>query len=171
MLAAKANLRVLALPIKTAVPSWELKFISGGTLLQEKDHQQIQAEDLKIVTHKTPSQEDIQAMLFAWKVLKHMKSNAILIAKKNATVGMGCGQVSRIDAVDLAIRKAGAHIHETILASDAFFPFRDSIDRIATIGVRAIIQPGGSVRDAEVIDACNEYGLAMVFTGKRCFKH
>jgi phosphoribosylaminoimidazolecarboxamide formyltransferase/IMP cyclohydrolase len=104
-------------------------------------------------------------------VLKHIKSNGILIAKHNATVGIGAGQVSRIDAVDMAVRKAHDSIKDTVLASDAFFPFRDSIDRIAKTGVRAIIQPGGSVRDEEVIAACNEHNIAMVFTGKRCFKH
>lgn len=168
--AAKPNLRVLAMPEQSKA-DWELRFITGGVLLQEKDPQTIHATDLQIVTKATPSQNEIDAMLFAWRVLKHIKSNGILIAKENATVGIGAGQVSRIDAVDLAVRKAGEKIHNTILASDAFFPFRDSIDRIAATGVRAIIQPGGSVRDAEVIAACNEHNIAMVFTGKRCFRH
>ncbi len=170
VLATKPNLRVLSLLIKDQ-QTWEMKFITGGVLVQERDPQVIQHEDLKTVTTTHPKQEDIDAMLFAWRVLKHIKSNGILIAKQNATVGIGAGQVSRIDAVDLAMRKAGEKIHDTILASDAFFPFRDSIDRLAESGVRAIIQPGGSLRDEEVIAACNEHGIAMVFTGKRCFRH
>jgi len=168
--AAKPNLRVLELKQQQA-NTWEMKFITGGMLLQEKDPQIIGLDDLEVVTKQGPSQTDIDAMLFAWRVLKHIKSNGILIAKDNKTVGIGAGQVSRIDAVDLAIRKAGEHIQQSILASDAFFPFRDSIDRIAVTGIRAIIQPGGSVRDEEVIAACNEHGIAMAFTGKRCFRH
>jgi phosphoribosylaminoimidazolecarboxamide formyltransferase/IMP cyclohydrolase len=168
--ASKPNLRVLAISTQEK-DMWEMKYIRGGVLLQEKDAQILVPEELKIVTHAKPEQQDMDAMLFAWRVLKHIKSNGILIAKQNATVGIGAGQVSRIDAVDLAIRKAGENIHDAILASDAFFPFRDSIDRIAATGVRAIIQPGGSVRDEEVIAACNENNIAMVFTGKRCFRH
>lgn len=170
VLAAKQNLRVLEMPMEKQIP-WEMKFITGGVLVQEKDPQIIAENDLKWVTKVKPKSEDINAMLFAWQVLKHIKSNGILIAKQNATVGIGAGQVSRIDAVDLAVRKAGDKIHDAILASDAFFPFRDSIDRIAKTGIRAIIQPGGSVRDEEVIAACNEHGIAMAFTGKRCFRH
>ncbi|EKD72608.1 MAG: bifunctional purine biosynthesis protein PurH [uncultured bacterium] len=170
LLATKPNVRVLE--NTTAVPlHYEMKGIVGGLLLQERDWQVMTREDLKIVTALVPSDEQIATMLFAWRVLKHIKSNAILIAKSETTVGIGAGQVSRVDAVEIAIRKAGAHIRETILASDAFFPFRDSIDCMATTGIRAIIQPGGSKRDDEVITACNEQEIAMVFTGKRCFKH
>lgn len=170
ILKTKPNLRVLQMPLQNE-NNWEMKFISGGVLMQEKDTHVIHAEDLKVVTVAQPKPEEMDAMLFAWRVLKHIKSNGILIAKNKATVGIGAGQVSRIDAVDLAIKKAGDKINDTILASDAFFPFRDSIDHIAKTGVRAIIQPGGSVRDEEVIAACNEHGIAMVFTGKRCFRH
>ncbi len=144
---------------------WEMRFIQGGVLLQERDAQVVREADLQVVTERTPSTQEMSAMLFAWRVLKHIKSNGILIAKHDATVGIGAGQVSRIDAVNMAIQKASDGIHDAILASDAFFPFRDSIDRIAKTGVRAIIQPGGSVRDEEVIAACNEHGIAMVFTG------
>lgn len=168
--AAKPNLRVLETKMQTQ-EVWEMKYITGGILMQEKDAQIITLDNLKVVTNTKPTQEDMDAMLFAWPVLKHIKSNGILIAKHNATVGIGAGQVSRIDAVDLAVRKAGEKIQDSILASDAFFPFRDSIDRIAKTGVRAIIQPGGSMRDEEVIAACNENNIAMVFTGKRCFRH
>lgn len=170
ILAKKPNLRVLEMPIDKTCP-WELRFITGGVLKQEKDQQQINEQALQIVTQQKPTQTELQSMCFAWHVLKHIKSNGILLAKDNATVGIGAGQVSRIDAVDLAIRKAGEHIEGCVLASDAFFPFRDSIDRIAKTGVKAIIQPGGSVKDAEVIAACDEYGISMVFTGQRCFKH
>lgn len=170
ILANKSNLRVLELPHQPHSP-WEMKFITGGMLLQEKDRQVIHAHDLEVVTEMKPKQQDIDTMLFAWRVLKHIKSNGILIAKNNTTIGIGAGQVARIDAVDLAVRKAGHKTRAAILASDAFFPFRDGIDRIADTGITAVIQPGGSIRDAEVIAACNEHGIAMVFTRKRCFKH
>jgi phosphoribosylaminoimidazolecarboxamide formyltransferase/IMP cyclohydrolase len=166
----KPNLRVLQIPLDKP-EDWEMKFINGGLLLQERDSQTIAVDELQVVTQAQPSADDMENMLFAWRVLKHIKSNGILLAKDYATVGIGAGQVSRIDAVDIAVRKADKNIAGSVLASDAFFPFRDSIDRIAQTGVRAIIQPGGSVRDAEVIAACNEHGIAMVFTGKRCFKH
>ena len=110
-------------------------------------------------------------MRFGWKVLKHVKSNGIIIVKENVTIGVGAGQVSRVDAVDIAIKKSGKNLRGSILCSDAFFPFRDSIDKIAGTGITAVIQPGGSVRDEEVIAACNEHGIAMVFTARRCFKH
>ena len=113
----------------------------------------------------------MKTMLFWWKVLKHVKSNGILIIKDNTTIGVGAGQVSRGDSVDMAMNKSGDSIKDSILCSDAFFPFRDSIDKIAGSGIKAVLQPGGSVRDDEVISACNEHGIAMVFTGQRCFKH
>lgn len=169
--AKKPNLRVLALPIVDEHEDWEMKFITGGALLQERDNTSLSSSDLEVVTQRKPEAQEIAEMLFAWRALKHIKSNAILIAKNNATLGIGAGQVSRIDAVEMAIYKAGEAIKGSILASDAFFPFRDSIDRIAKTGIRAIIQPGGSLRDEEVIAACNEHEIAMVFTGKRCFKH
>lgn len=172
LLASKTNLRVLEFPLLDQHTSkQELKFIEGGLLIQDRDTSMITAPDLKIVTQLQPSVDEVSTMLFAWRVLKHIKSNAILIAKENVTMGVGAGQVSRVDAVDIALRKAGLDLSGTILASDAFFPFRDSIDKLAGSGIRAIIQPGGSVRDDEVIAACNEHGIAMVFTGIRCFKH
>jgi phosphoribosylaminoimidazolecarboxamide formyltransferase/IMP cyclohydrolase len=172
ILAAKPNLRVLTMPIEEQPQTpWEMRFITGGILLQERDQQRITINDLQIVTQIRPTAVEMENLLFAWRIVKHIKSNGILLAKDDTTVGIGAGQVSRIDAVDLAIRKAGVNIKDTVLASDAFFPFRDSIDRIANIGIRAIIQPGGSMRDEEVIAACNEHNIAMVFTGKRCFKH
>ncbi len=179
ILASKKNLRVLELGTLTAPkPKREYHFVDGGLLVQDKNVSSISANDLRTVTKKSPTEGEIATMLFGWKVLKHMKSNAILLAKENTTVGLGLGQVSRVDAVDLAIKKAGEGVFGSVLASDAFFPFRDSIDKIAAVrgldgkpGIRAIIQPGGSIKDQEVIAACDEYGIAMVFTGERCFKH
>jgi phosphoribosylaminoimidazolecarboxamide formyltransferase/IMP cyclohydrolase len=170
VLSKKPNLRVLALPVTTHA-DWEMKCITGGVLLQEKDRHLLTLEDLTCVTQARPHDDEIKDMLFAWHVLKHVKSNGIVIAKDNQTVGVGAGQVSRIDAVNLAIQKGGDRLQGSVLASDAFFPFRDSIDRLSQTPVRAVIQPGGSLKDQEVIDACNEHGIAMVLTGKRCFKH
>jgi phosphoribosylaminoimidazolecarboxamide formyltransferase/IMP cyclohydrolase len=170
ILAKKPNLRLLVMPQHNKA-EWEYKFITGGMLMQEKDSQRVSADDLQLVTHAKPNESAIAAMLFAWRVVKHIKSNGILIANANATIGIGAGQVSRIDAVDIAVRKAGERARGAVLASDAFFPFRDGIDRLAGTGISAIIQPGGSVRDEEVIAACDELGIAMVFTGKRCFRH
>lgn len=168
----KQNMRVLELgPIPSLAPKQEWKYVDGGLLVQDADTKIITEQDIKIVTQTKPSPEEIRDLLFAWKVLKHIKSNAILIAKDHTTVGVGAGQVSRVDSVDIAIKKAGDTIAGSILASDAFFPFRDSIDKIAPTGIKAIIQPGGSVKDEEIIAACNEHGIAMVFTGIRCFKH
>jgi phosphoribosylaminoimidazolecarboxamide formyltransferase / IMP cyclohydrolase len=170
ILSKKPNMRVLQLP-QLGKNHLELRFINGGLLVQEADKQELSKADLQLVTSIKPKDAEIESMLFAWRVLKHIKSNAILLAKDKRTVGIGAGQVSRVDAVNLAVQKAGDAISGSILASDAFFPFRDSIDRLANTGVAAIIQPGGSVRDEEVIAACNEHKIAMVFTGKRCFKH
>lgn len=170
LFATKPNLRVMKLT-QHDPSTWEMRFISGGLLMQERDYRRLTNQDLKIVTEVQPSEAAIHSMLFAWRIIKHIKSNAILLAKANTTVGVGAGQVSRVDAVELALKKAGQHVENCVLASDAFFPFRDSIDKLSNTGVRAIIQPGGSMRDAEVIAACNEHGIAMVFTGQRCFKH
>jgi phosphoribosylaminoimidazolecarboxamide formyltransferase/IMP cyclohydrolase len=123
------------------------------------------------VTRRSPSEAERCALLFAWNVVKHVKSNAIVVATQHATVGIGAGQMSRVDSVKLAISKAGAAARGTVLASDAFFPFRDGLDVAAAAGVAAVIQPGGSVRDAEVIAAADEHGMAMIFTGIRHFRH
>ncbi|NQT96543.1 MAG: bifunctional phosphoribosylaminoimidazolecarboxamide formyltransferase/IMP cyclohydrolase [Candidatus Marinimicrobia bacterium] len=172
ILARKKNLRVLELgAIPPKVAKLQYRYVDGGLLVQETDIKTITLDDLEVVTEIKPNAMEIETMLFGWKVLKHVKSNGILIAKDYTTAGIGAGQVSRVDAVDIAIRKSGARAAGGILASDAFFPFRDSIDKIAPSGIRAIIQPGGSIRDKEVIEACNEHGIAMVFTGSRCFKH
>lgn len=171
ILEKKPNLRVLELENQKQVMPQEIKYVEGGFLIQDKDTSVIHINELKIVTQQQPTQSELETMQFAWQVVKHIKSNAILIAKENVTLGVGAGQVSRIDAVEIAIKKVGSNLSNTILASDAFFPFRDSIDRIAEAGIHAVIQPGGSVRDEEIIAACNEHGITMVFTGKRCFKH
>ncbi|MFA7654179.1 MAG: bifunctional phosphoribosylaminoimidazolecarboxamide formyltransferase/IMP cyclohydrolase [Candidatus Magasanikbacteria bacterium] len=172
ILAKKPNLRLLETgAVPSPVPTHTFRYIEGGALFQDNDTKTIAQSDLKIATKRVPSDSEIASMLFAWKVLKHIKSNSILIAKDNTTLGVGAGQVSRIDSVDIAIKKAGDKITDAVLASDAYFPFRDSIDKIAATGIKTIIQPGGSIRDAEVIAACDEYDIAMVFTGTRCFNH
>lgn len=171
ILQMKKNLRILkTAQIVPLQPVSAYKHIAGGLLVQDTDARMILEHELKTVTKRVPSSEEIEDMLFAWKVLKHVKSNGILTARDKTTLGIGPGQVSRVDAVKIALEKSG-QTEEAVLASDAFFPFRDSIDQIAGTGVKAIIQPGGSVRDQEVIEACDEHGIAMVFTGVRCFNH
>lgn len=171
ILRKKKNLRVLRLgsvhPLNQ-VPFY--KFIDGGLLLQDRDCSVVDGSDLQVVTERIPTDAETADMLFGWKVLKHVKSNGILIARNRTTLGIGPGQVSRVDAVKIALRKSET-TDNSILASDAFFPFRDSIDAIAESGIKAVIQPGGSIRDKEVIEACNEHGIAMAFTGVRCFNH
>jgi phosphoribosylaminoimidazolecarboxamide formyltransferase / IMP cyclohydrolase len=174
ILKTKKNLRVLR-PLNLATPEQsqglEYKQISGGMLVQTHDTLRLKREDLKVVTKRKPTEDEIKDLLFAWTVCKHTKSNAIVYARDGQTVGVGAGQMSRIDSVKLGAMRAQLPIKDTVLASDAFFPFRDGIDEAAKHGITAVIQPGGSVRDAEVIAAADEHGLAMVFTGIRHFKH
>jgi len=168
----KKNLRILEIgEFGKRIPKLEVRNIDGGILVQDVNTRRLTQKDLTVVTDKQPSVEDIETALFSWKVLRHTKSNGILIAKNNTTVGLGAGQVSRVDAVHMALRKGNENVKGGILASDAFFPFRDSIDVIRDSGINVVIQPGGSIRDKEVIGACDEYGIAMIFTGVRCFKH
>ena len=168
----KKNLRILEVGnIHSREQLLEVRNVVGGVIVQETDTSILSEDNLQVVTENKPSDSDIKTMLFGWKVLKHVKSNGILIVKDSITVGVGAGQVSRVDSVDIAMKKSGDSIKDSILCSDAFFPFRDSIDKIAGSGIKAVLQPGGSVRDDEVISACNEHGIAMVFTGQRCFKH
>ena len=168
----KKNLRILETgDINKRKDKLEIRNLDGGVLVQDVDTSGLTMDELEVVTERSPTDRDFNTMFFGWKVLKHIKSNAILLVKDNITVGVGGGQVRRVDAVDIAINKSGDKISESILCSDAFFPFRDSIDKISKTGVKAVIQPGGSIRDNEVISACNEHGISMVFTGKRCFKH
>jgi phosphoribosylaminoimidazolecarboxamide formyltransferase/IMP cyclohydrolase len=152
-------------------PPLQWRSIAGGALVQEVDRGRITATELQVVTERQPSEAEVQAMLFAWKVVKHVKSNAVVLVRDGQTIGMGAGQMSRVDASRMAVLKARSSTAGCVAASDAFFPFRDGLDEIARAGVRAVIQPGGSVRDPEVIAAANEHGIAMVFTGMRAFKH
>jgi phosphoribosylaminoimidazolecarboxamide formyltransferase / IMP cyclohydrolase len=168
-LAGKKNLRLLE--IANAPQTWVLKNVSGGILLQDADTQQLQESDLKVVTKRSPTPQENRALLFAWKICKHVKSNAILFAREEQIVGVGAGQMSRVDACKVAAMKAVLPLKGTVAASDAFFPFPDGVEEIAKAGATAIIQPGGSVRDQEVIDAADRHGLAMVFTGVRHFRH
>jgi phosphoribosylaminoimidazolecarboxamide formyltransferase/IMP cyclohydrolase len=170
----KKNLRVLRVEKSVDKNSLEYKQISGGFLAQNRDDLIITAKDLKVVSEKQPSGEEICALLFAWKVCKHVKSNAIVFANRFQTVGVGAGQMNRVDSVRIAAmraEKSELELKHTVLASDAFFPFRDNVDEAARFGISSIIQPGGSVKDEEVIQAANEHDLAMVFTGARHFKH
>jgi len=174
----KKNLRVLQCRSPHASSgetlSLEYKQISGGMLIQEKDTYKVTQNDLKIVSEKQPSEDEMKAMLLAWQVCKHVKSNAIVIANENQTIGVGSGQMNRVDSVRIAAMRAerfNLPVKGSVLASDAFFPFRDNVDEAAKLGVSAIIQPGGSMRDEESIESANEHGISMVFTGFRHFKH
>jgi len=149
----------------------DIKKISGGFLVQDRNLQELKIEDLKVVSEKKPTQKELEELLFAWKTVKHIKSNAIVLTKDKQIVGVGAGQMSRVDSVKIAVMKSKERSNNSCLASDAFFPFRDGVDEAAKAGVTAIIQPGGSKRDQEVIDAVNENNLVMVLTGTRCFKH
>ena len=174
-LSEKKNVRVLRTGTWKGSPaSFDFKKVSGGLLVQGSDMGVITADDLKVVTDKAPTPEQIEDMLFAWKVVKYVKSNAIIFCKDNMTIGVGAGQMSRVYSTKIAAIKAadeGLDVAGSVMASDAFFPFRDGIDTAAATGISAIIQPGGSMRDDEVIQAANEHGLAMVFTGMRHFRH
>ena len=176
IISTKKNVRVLETGDwpTTAVAGFDFKKVSGGLLVQNKDLGVITADDLKVVTDKAPTPAQVQDMLFAWTVVKYVKSNAIIFCKDNATIGVGAGQMSRVYSTKIAAIKAGdedLEVEGSVMASDAFFPFRDGIDTAADYGISAIIQPGGSMRDDEVIQAANEHGLAMVFTGMRHFRH
>ena len=171
ILRAKKNLRVLRLGTSEAAGELEYKQISGGMLVQTRDIRKLTEKDLQIVSKRQPKEDEIRALLFAWIVCKHTKSNAIVYARDGQSVGIGAGQMSRIDSVKIGAMRAQLPLQGSVLASDAFFPFRDGIDEAARHGISAAIQPGGSMRDAEVIAAANEHDLAMVFTGIRHFKH
>jgi phosphoribosylaminoimidazolecarboxamide formyltransferase/IMP cyclohydrolase len=165
----KKNLRLLT--VKTAASAKVIKQISGGLLLQDADKEDAQASELKVVTVRQPSADEMEALLFAWKVAKHVKSNAIVYARDGQTLGVGAGQMSRVDAAKFGAMKAVLPLANCVVASDAFFPFPDGLEAVAAAGATAVIQPGGSMRDQEVIDAANRLNLAMVFTGFRHFRH
>lgn len=189
ILKQKKNLRILELPEsksadeprpfysgellhnKEGRSEFDFKRISGGALVQDKDAGMEEISNLKVVTRKKPTKNQLESLVFAWKVAKHVKSNAIVLAKGTRTVGIGAGQMSRVDSVIIARRKAGGLAKNSCLASDAFFPKPDAIAQAAKGGIKAIIQPGGSISDEEVINACDKYKIAMVFTGRRHFRH
>ena len=167
--AAKKNLRLVE--VKASVQKFAMKQVSGGMLVQDADVRPLTEADLKVVSSRQPTAEEMRALLFAWKVCKHVKSNAIVYAREGQTVGVGAGQMSRVDSCKIGAMKAILPLKGTVAASDAFFPFPDGVEEIAKAGATAIIQPGGSMRDQEVIDAANRLGLAMVLTGVRHFRH
>ena len=167
--ASKKNLRLVE--VTPANQKWILKNVSGGMLVQDADMRPLQDADLKVVTKRPPTPEEMRALLFAWKVCKHVKSNAIVYAREGQTVGVGAGQMSRVDSAKIGAMKAQLPLKGTVVASDAFFPFPDGVEEIAKAGATAVIQPGGSQRDPEVIEAADRLGLAMVFTGVRHFRH
>ncbi len=173
ILSRKKNLRLLELGVPCRVPDrdWEFKKISGGLLVEQADRRVVGEGDLRVVTKRAPTVEERRMALFGQRIVKHVKSNAIVICAERELVGVGAGQMSRVDALDIALRKSRRNVAGLAVASDAFFPFRDSIDLAASKGIRVIIQPGGSVRDEEVIAACDEHGIAMLFTGIRSFRH
>lgn len=172
MLAKKPNLRVLELALQAPSSTWkEWRSVLGGWLVQEPDLAVLDEASLRVVTRKQPSDEERRDLLFAWRAVKHVKSNAIVVAKDRASVGIGQGQPSRVRAVRLALQNAAGRARGAVLASDGFFPFPDAIEVAAQAGVAAIIQPGGSVKDAEVMAAADAAGLAMLFTGMRQFRH
>lgn len=167
--AAKKNLRLLE--VKPADPKTVLKQVSGGMLLQDADIRPLAPSDLKVVSKRAPSNDEMAALLFAWKICKHVKSNAIVYARNGQTLSVGAGQMSRVDSCKLGAIKAVLPLKDSVAASDAFFPFPDGVEEIARAGSTAVIQPGGSVRDNDVIGAADRLGLAMVFTGIRHFRH
>jgi len=176
LLAAKDDVRVLEVGEigKPVTQLLEYKSVAGGLLVQTTDDAAVRAEDLRVVTARAPTPAELDDLLFAWRVAKYVKSNAIVCAKDKATVGIGAGQMSRVVSSKIAALKArdeGLSLKSASVASDAFFPFRDGLDVIAEFGIKSVIQPGGSKRDAEVIGAANEHGIAMVFTGMRHFRH
>jgi phosphoribosylaminoimidazolecarboxamide formyltransferase/IMP cyclohydrolase len=172
---AKQNVRVMVSGYRhNPVRQLELKRVSGGLLIQDSDNGIITPADLKIVTRRKPSSQELTDLLFTWHVAKYVKSNAIVYGKDRRTIGIGAGQMSRVYSARIAAIKAddgGLEVQGAVMASDAFFPFRDGIDSAAKVGITAVIQPGGSVRDDEVIAAADEHGMAMVFTGMRHFRH
>ncbi len=174
LFAGKKNIRVMKMPAESSVAGqriFDLKRVSGGLLVQDKDIISHDPSTLKVVTRKQPDAKQMEDLLFAWVVAKHVKSNAIVYARNGEALGIGAGQMSRVDSARLAIEKARQPLEGCVMASDAFFPFRDSVDAAAKSGVSAIIQPGGSIRDEEVIQAADENGISMVFTSIRHFKH
>ena len=173
ILETKKNVRVLVIPqtAGTQGTGYDFRRVVGGLLVQDRDKTDFDIKKAQVVTKRQPTEAEYAALDFAWRIVKHVKSNAIVFATKDQLVGVGAGQMSRVDSVKIATMKAQLPTQGTVLGSDAFFPFRDGIDMAAAAGVTAIIQPGGSVRDDEAIQAADEHGITMIFTGERHFKH
>lgn len=172
LLTVKKNIRLLKLHVEPAEEvGHTFTSVNGGMLIQTKDNGRINPDELTIATTREPTEKELTDLLFAWKAVKHVKSNAIVLAKEKRTVGVGAGQMNRIGAASIAIEQAAEHAQGAVMASDAFFPMPDTVEAAAKAGITAIIQPGGSKRDQDSIDVCNEYGIAMVYTGMRHFKH
>ena len=175
IIAEKKNLRLLICGALTApTAAWDFKRVNGGLLVQDRDLGMVTAADLKVVTKRVPTEAEIRDLLFTWKVAKYVKSNAIVYGKDGRTIGVGAGQMSRVNSARIAAIKAEhakLDVKGAVMASDAFFPFRDGMDNAASVGISCVIQPGGSIRDDEVIAAADEHGMAMVFTGMRHFRH
>lgn len=167
---AKKNLRVLELPIQS-FDEMQVRTVDGGFVVQENDRGELDPDQLQCVTDKKTTPEQMEQLLFAWKVVKNVKSNAIVIVRDGMTIGVGAGQMNRVGSADIAIKQGGDKCRGAVMASDAFFPFKDTVKQANQAGITAIIQPGGSIRDQESIDECNKNGIAMVFTGIRHFKH
>jgi phosphoribosylaminoimidazolecarboxamide formyltransferase/IMP cyclohydrolase len=174
ILEKKKNLRLIENHFKPVAGSYDFKSVAGGLLVQESDTAPFDETAWKVVTERKPTADEMKALRFGWRVVKHVKSNAIVYAAKDRTLGVGAGQMSRVDSSRIAVWKAGEaglSLQGSIIASDAFFPFADGIEAAAQAGAVAAIQPGGSVRDQDVIDAANRAGMAMIFTGRRHFRH
>jgi len=173
VLSGKKNLRLLEIvpPAGGSVGGLDFRRVTGGLLVQERDSDEMDVRKGTVVTRRAPTEEEFEALDFAWRVVKHVKSNAIVIASKDRLIGVGAGQMSRVDSMKIALMKANFPTKGAVLASDAFFPFRDVVDTAAAAGITAMVQPGGSIRDEESIKAADEHGMAMVFTGRRHFKH
>ncbi|MDD4801638.1 MAG: bifunctional phosphoribosylaminoimidazolecarboxamide formyltransferase/IMP cyclohydrolase [Syntrophomonas sp.] len=168
-LRAKKNLRVLEMPL-IEEKDLQIHSVEGGFVVQERDNEELDINSLTVVTSNAPSPEELEELLFAWKVVKHVKSNAIVVAKNGMTIGVGAGQMNRVGSAAIALKDTD-NAQGAVMASDAFFPFKDTVELAAAAGIKAIIQPGGSINDQESIEECNQHGIAMVFTGMRHFKH
>jgi phosphoribosylaminoimidazolecarboxamide formyltransferase/IMP cyclohydrolase len=174
ILKKRENIRLLEMGKDALSSKWkgfDFKRVRGGFLVQDPDSLELSLSDIKVVSKKQPTVAELEDMFFAWGVVKFVKSNAIIVAKGKQTLGVGAGQMSRVDSVEIALEKAGVLSKNAVLASDAFFPFRDSIDIAAKAGISAVMETGGSIRDPEVIAAANEHNIALVFTGRRHFRH
>ena len=172
ILSKKKNIRLMQLDTSLELNAkYKVTNVNDGLLVQDIDDHKITAEDLRCVTNRKPTEEELEQLLFAWKVVKHVKSNAIVLVKDNMTIGVGAGQMNRVGAAKIAIEQAGEKAKGSIMSSDAFFPMPDTVEEAVKAGVTAIIQPGGSIKDQLSIDVCNEHGIAMVYTGVRHFKH